>query len=84
MKNQDRHYIIETNFGTYWAGYNTFVDQIRKAQLYNIPKRAHEAAKDAIKRANRFTAEGHKITSYRLIEVQLVKTEEFPWEVIRE
>ena len=32
MKDQNYHFVIQLDNGLYWAGYNKFTDQIRKAQ----------------------------------------------------
>lgn len=43
MKNQTYHYIVQLEDGLYWAGMNTFTDQLRKAQMYNSTTKAIEA-----------------------------------------
>ena len=79
MKNQDYHYVIQLENGEYWAGYNRFTDQIRKAQLYNSLKMAHSCAIDFIKRNRPVSSAGMK---YRVIKVEIRVLEEDDWRTI--
>jgi len=78
MKDQNFHYIIQLDDGTYWAGYNTFVDQIRKAMLYNSYKMAESCAIDSIKR-RRPSRIG---TKYRILTIEINVTSESDWKVV--
>ena len=79
MKNQNYHYIIQLDNGLYWAGYNSFVDQIRKAKMYNSLKIAHECAIDSIKRYRPASSVGMK---YRVLRVEIIVLEEDEWRTI--
>ena len=82
MKEQKEHLVIISNFGTYWAGLNTWTDQIRKAQFYNSEKKAIEAAKDAIERHNKVRDEEHQITSYKLLTISFNILKETEWKTV--
>jgi hypothetical protein len=75
VKDQNYHYIVQLESGMYWAGYNTFTDQIRKARMYNSLKRAHTDALDSIRR-NRKTLTS---TRYRVlkVEINILEIEEY-------
>lgn len=78
MKDQNYHYVVQLENGEYWAGYNTFTDQIRKAQLYNSLKMAHTAAVDSIKRHFKpFVG-----TKYRVVKIEVKVLEEEEWRTI--
>lgn len=79
MKDQNFHYIIQTEDGLYWAGYNSFVDQIRKAQMYNSLKMAHKCAIDSIKRSRPVSSAGMK---YRVLKVEIHVIEKEEWRTI--
>lgn len=79
MKDQNFHYIIQTENGLYWAGYNKFVDQIRKAQMYNSLKMAHKCAIDSIKRNRPASSAGMK---YRVLKIEIHVIEEEDWRTI--
>ena len=50
MKNQNYHYVAQLESGLYWAGMNTFTDQLRKAQLYNKVSMLKQAVESAIEK----------------------------------
>lgn len=79
MKNQNFHYIVQREDGMYWAGYNTFVDQIRKAQMYNSWKMANKCAIESIKRSRPASSAGMR---YRIIKVEIHVIEEEGWQTI--
>ena len=79
MKNQHFHYVIQTDDGLYWAGYNKFTDQIRKAMMYNSLKMAHKCASDSIKRNRPASSAGMK---YRVVTVEIRVLEEDDWRAI--
>ena len=79
MKDQKYHFVVQRDDGMYWAGHNTFVDQIRKAQMYNSLKMAHECAIDSIKRHRPASSAGMK---YRVLKVELHVIEESDWRTI--
>ena len=79
MKDQNYHFVIQIDNGLYWAGYNKFTDQIRKAQLYNSWKMAHSCAIDSIKRHRPASSAGMK---YRVIKVEIKVLEEEDWRTI--
>lgn len=72
MKNQNYHYIIQLEGNIYWAGYNTFTDQIRKARTYNSSKIALTEGSAAIKR-NKLD------TRFRILTVEVNILEEGDW-----
>ena len=78
MKDQNYHFIIQLDNGLYWAGYN-FVDQIRKAKMYNSLKMAHKCAIDSIKRNRPASSAGMK---YRVLKVEIRVLEEDEWRAI--
>lgn len=82
-KDQAFHYVVVFDGypDGFWGGYNTIVDQIRKAKLYNSEKMAHQSAKDAIKRLNYYVKETSPqyIRKYKLLKVELVQTDESDW-----
>ena len=79
MKTQNYHYVIQTEDGLYWAGYNTFVDQIRKAQLYNSLKMVHKCAIESIKRSRPASSAGMK---YRVLKVEIHVIDSEEWRTI--
>ncbi len=79
MKTQNFHYVIQLDNGLYWAGYNKFTDQIRKAQLYNSLKMAHSCAIDSIKRHRPASSAEMK---YRVIKIEIKVLEEDDWSII--
>lgn len=84
MKDQNKHFVIVTNYGTYWAGYNTFTDQLRKAQFYNSEKHAHTAAADAIRRYNKHVSDARKIQDYMLLVIEINTVDYRPGKPIEE
>lgn len=79
MKDQTYHYVVQTEDGLYWGGNNIFVDQIRKALMYNSLKMAHKCAIDSIKRNRRASSAGMK---YRVLKVEIKVLEEDDWRTI--
>ena len=77
MKNQNYHYIAQLENGLYWAGMNTFTDQIRKAQMYNSTAKAVEAVECAIKRNRAFIT----TPTYRLLKVEIHVLESCDWQI---
>ena len=69
-KHQLTHYVVQTNYGTYWAGMNQFTDQIRKAQMYTSVKLAESNVRHAIERHNKNTQ--YPITSFKVLAVEVV------------
>ena len=78
MKNQTYHYIVQLEDGLYWAGMNTFTDQLRKAQMYNSTTKAIEAIEHAIKRNRAFLT----TTTYRLLKVEIHILESDDWHTV--
>lgn len=78
MKNQNYHYIAQLENGLYWAGMNTFTDQIRKAQMYNSTAKAIEAVEYAIKRNRAFIT----TLTYRLLKVEIHVLESDDWQTV--
>ena len=68
---KDKYILIKNNLGTYWAGLNTWTDQIRKAQFYTSEKKAHEAAISAINKNNVSRPKELMITDYTLVTVSI-------------
>lgn len=68
-KAQTTHYIGMNDQGLYWAGYNTWTDQIRKAKLYNSAQRAHEHVKEAVERSNQWLHP--PIASYTILTIEI-------------
>ena len=68
-KAQTVHYIGMNDQGLYWAGYNTWTDQIRKAKLYNSAKRAHEHIREAVERSNQWLHP--PIASYTILTIEI-------------
>ena len=69
-KEQTLHYVGMNDQGMYWAGYNTWTDQLRKAKQYNGLRYAHEALREAVTRSNKWL--DPKIKSYRILTVENV------------
>lgn len=74
-KNQTDHYIIQNDFGGYLC-MRSWVDQPRKATMYNKPKMAIEQAERVIKEYNKYHK--IKIQKYNVIkcEIIFIETEE--------
>lgn len=72
-KQQTTHYVAKCNFGTYYNGMNNFTDQIRQAKMYNSVKAAVENVSYAIKKINKTRPDEYKITSFELIEVEVIE-----------
>ncbi len=75
---QKEHYIGMNDQGLYWAGMNTWTDQIRKAKQYNSLKLAHEHIREAVERSNQWLHP--PINSYTILTVEiniLNESEEF-------
>lgn len=78
MKNQNYHYVVQLENGLYWAGYNSFTDQIRKAQMYNSKAKAIEAIEDAMKRNSKYITN----PTYRLLKVEICILETEDWQTL--
>lgn len=78
MKDQTYHYIVQLESGMYWAGYNTFTDQIRKARMYNSLKHAHTDALSAIRRNSKTLTSAR----YRVLKVEINILETEDWQDI--
>lgn len=76
-KAQTTHYIGMNDQGMYWAGYNTWTDQIRKAKQYNSLKAAHEFIHEAVVRCNQWSHP--PINSYTIltVEINILDAKEF-------
>ena len=76
-KAQTVHYIGMNDQGMYWAGYNTWTDQIRKAKQYNSLKAAHEFIHEAVVRCNQWSHP--PINSYTIltVEINILDAQEF-------
>jgi len=68
-KAQTTHYIGMNDQGLYWAGYNTWTDQIRKAKQYNSLKLAHEYVREAVIRSNQWLHP--PINSYTILTIEM-------------
>lgn len=75
-KAQKIHYVGMNDQGLYWAGNNTWTDQLRKAKQYNSHKLAHEYIREAVERSNQWLHP--QIESYTIltIEINILDTEE--------
>lgn len=71
-KNQSIHYIARNNFGGYWGGVNGWVDQKRKALMYNSTKQLKDSVDSAIKKWNK-DHPNYAMTSYEVIAVEIVE-----------
>ena len=76
-KAQTTHYIGMNDQGLYWAGYNIWTDQIRKAKQYNSLKHAQEHIREAVVRSNQWSHP--PINSYTIltVEINILDTQEF-------
>jgi hypothetical protein len=71
-KNQTTHYIARNNHGGYWGGVNGWVDQKRKALMYNSTKQLRDSVEREIKSFNKRYPD-FTITHYEIVEVEIVE-----------
>lgn len=63
-------FVVKFTDGTYYYGYNTWGDQLRKAMIYTSLKRCKEAAEDSCKK---FEKDGYHIVRIEMREVAIVE-----------